>query len=100
MGLVICPDCGEKISEHSEICIKCGFPLQKFLKEHKNFVLGNIEEVVKQNTTCGYDNIGRRVYPFSSIGEGQFMAVFTNTDAETFDQTKEKTNMRKLLSRK
>lgn len=34
MGLVICPDCGEKISEHSEICIKCGFPLQKFLKEH------------------------------------------------------------------
>ena len=33
-GLVICPDCGEKISEHSEICIKCGFPLQKFLKEH------------------------------------------------------------------
>ena len=34
MGLIICPDCGEKISEHSEICIKCGFPLQKFLKEH------------------------------------------------------------------
>ena len=91
-GSIIYSTCTFSRLENEDVC-------KKFLKEHKNFVLGNIEEVVKQNTTCGYDNIGRRGYPFSSIGEGQFMAVFTNTDAETFDQTKEKTNMRKLSNK-
>lgn len=31
MALVICPECQEKISQYSEKCIHCGFPIQKFL---------------------------------------------------------------------
>ena len=32
--LVICPECNEKNSEHSENCIKCGFPLKTFMRKN------------------------------------------------------------------
>lgn len=34
MGLVICPECYSEISQYSEICTNCGFPIQNFLKKH------------------------------------------------------------------
>lgn len=34
MALIICPECGEKISEHCEQCIKCGFPLKRFMEDN------------------------------------------------------------------
>ncbi|RAR72552.1 zinc ribbon domain-containing protein [Flavobacterium aciduliphilum] len=29
MGLIFCSECGEKVSEFADKCIKCGFPLYK-----------------------------------------------------------------------
>lgn len=26
--LVVCPECGAEISQYSETCVKCGFPLK------------------------------------------------------------------------
>lgn len=36
MALVICSECSKEISQYSEICPICGFPLQKFI-ENNNF---------------------------------------------------------------
>lgn len=33
MALIICPDCGHKISQYAETCNQCGFPLQNKLSE-------------------------------------------------------------------
>lgn len=49
MALIICPDCGHKISQYAETCNQCGFPLQNFLKDHK---LTNIEKTLVC-TKCG-----------------------------------------------
>ena len=35
MALVICPECGSKISQYADICNQCGFPLQKYLEKNK-----------------------------------------------------------------
>ena len=35
MALVICPECGNKISQYADICNQCGFPLQKYLDKNK-----------------------------------------------------------------
>lgn len=32
--LVVCPECKSEISQYSENCIKCGFPIAKFMKEN------------------------------------------------------------------
>lgn len=34
MGLVVCPDCKKEVSQYAESCPNCGFPIQKFMKEH------------------------------------------------------------------
>ncbi len=31
--LIKCPSCGKEISNMAEICVGCGFPIQKYLKE-------------------------------------------------------------------
>ena len=36
MALVICPECKKEISEYTENCPTCGFPLKNFIEE-KNF---------------------------------------------------------------
>lgn len=33
MGLIKCPECGKEISDKSEICVNCGFPIKNYLKE-------------------------------------------------------------------
>lgn len=35
MALIKCPDCGKEVSDKSEVCIKCGCPLQGEVKEEK-----------------------------------------------------------------
>lgn len=34
MALVICPECKKQMSQHAEICLNCGFPIQKFMTEN------------------------------------------------------------------
>ena len=29
MALIRCPECGEKISDKSDVCVHCGFPVNK-----------------------------------------------------------------------
>ncbi len=34
MAMIICPECKEQISQYAENCIKCGFPIKKFMEEN------------------------------------------------------------------
>ena len=33
MALMKCPECGKEVSDQSETCIHCGYPLKKESKE-------------------------------------------------------------------
>jgi ribosomal protein L37E len=33
MALIKCPECGQEISDKATVCIKCGFPIEKHIKE-------------------------------------------------------------------
>jgi len=33
MALIICPECGNKISDKAKCCIHCGYPLEEMQKE-------------------------------------------------------------------
>lgn len=35
MGLILCPDCGKKISDKAEFCVNCGCPMT-YIKSQKN----------------------------------------------------------------
>lgn len=50
--LVVCPECGAEISQYSETCVKCGFPLKKFMDDNG---LNDFEHV-KICPKCGYTN--------------------------------------------
>lgn len=36
MALIDCPECGKKISDASEVCIHCGYPLKKEIEKEQN----------------------------------------------------------------
>lgn len=54
--LVVCPECGAEISHHAEICIKCGFPLEKFMEENGLDDFEHIKICPKCGTTSGEDS--------------------------------------------
>ncbi len=33
MALIKCPECGKEISDKSEICVHCGYPLKNVMEE-------------------------------------------------------------------
>ena len=33
MSLIKCPECGKEVSDRSEICVGCGFPIKEYLFE-------------------------------------------------------------------
>lgn len=45
MSLIKCPECGKEISDKSEICIHCGYPI-------KDFILSDIENVLSKINLC------------------------------------------------
>lgn len=36
MALIKCSECGKEISDKAEVCMNCGYPLQKVIREEKN----------------------------------------------------------------
>lgn len=71
MALVVCPECKKEISEYTELCPACGFPLKKFIEENKFLNISgvlicprcaeiydgwNIKYGLPQNLKCEYCN--------------------------------------------
>lgn len=44
MAIIKCPECGKEISDKSEYCISCGYPIKKYLQERDT-------TAVKEDTT-------------------------------------------------
>lgn len=34
MALIICPECGNKVSNYADTCTQCGFPVKKYMEDH------------------------------------------------------------------
>ena len=43
MAIIKCPECGKEISDKSEHCISCGYPIKKYLQERDATVSNTIE---------------------------------------------------------
>ena len=98
MGLIICPDCGEKISEHSEICIKCGFPLQKFLKEHNITNVSGVLVCPKcANIYNGWDMVRYDLPQHLKCEYCGTIVVQTNEDIEEIFKLKDKEHNEKSI---
>ena len=54
MGLVVCPECKKDVSQYSESCPACGFPIKQFMKENGLFDTSKILLCPK----CGEQNGG------------------------------------------
>lgn len=102
MALIICPECGGKISDQADKCIHCGYPLKKINKislkcdkENNMYVyknnLYNLTELVnylKNNTFAEYEMdlptwkearlILRRICPDISEGDRLINYIKTN----------------------
>lgn len=43
MGLIVCPECKNEVSQYAEGCPNCGFPIKNFMEENK---LVDIEKIL------------------------------------------------------
>ena len=66
MTLIICPECGKEVSDKAEICVNCGFPLnrikQNYINKHiciyknEQYEITELVEYIKDHTFPGWDN--------------------------------------------
>lgn len=57
MALIKCPECGKDISDMSNICVNCGFPLQDYLNKKKQEEHEmEIEKERFRCKCCGFQN--------------------------------------------
>lgn len=56
MALIKCPECGKEVSDQSEQCVHCGFPLQKIQNQAKTagLVHVNIDKHPNESKIIGY----------------------------------------------
>lgn len=78
MALIKCPECGKEISDKSNICIHCGFPLKNCYNANSNNNLFKIHEISSPESTKQY-----RIYWDTLRRFGIY-----DYDYETFDKTK------------
>lgn len=53
--LIICPECNNKISDQSEVCIYCGFPLKNEIEKSKDNIC--IIDGISRDLTEQFENI-------------------------------------------
>ena len=74
MALINCPECGKQISDKSEICVACGFPIREYLSEKDN------EKIEDEKHICPY--CGEPVFKGDDYCDGCGMRLtdYINTD--------------------
>lgn len=84
--LVVCPECGAEISQYSETCIKCGFPLKKFMEDNG---LDDFEDI-KICPKCGNlnfsDHIKDGALVYLKCRKCNTMMVQTDIPCEEFNK--------------
>ena len=78
MALIKCPECGKEVSDKSEICIGCGYPIAKYAKEQ--------EQVTPQYE----DKYGRQY----GINLGESKMTYDNAESESgFKEANSRSNI-------
>lgn len=84
MAMMFCPECGKQISDRAEVCIHCGYPIEKYFKEN-NLVRENEEKQTCPH--CGSvnrieedycENCGIRLTPYQQ-GTPNFNGIYKYT---------------------
>lgn len=67
MYVIICPKCDDRMSEHSETCPRCGYPIRKVLEDQKKYrtrsgtniakSINNTTEQIESNNSTQQDGI-------------------------------------------
>lgn len=54
MALMSCPECGGNVSDYSEVCIHCGFPIKSYIEQKKRDAAEKqlAEKVIQTRFTC------------------------------------------------
>ena len=69
MGLVICPECKNKVSQYANSCLTCGFPVRDFMEKNNL----NVDNKVLMCPKCafysgGFENGGgTRLYKMQTL---------------------------------
>lgn len=54
--LISCPECGKEVSDKSEICVNCGYPIKKYIEDKQ------LEEIEYECPYCGSNDIDENGY--------------------------------------
>lgn len=49
MALIKCPECNKEISDKAEICVHCGYPISKWIKEENSDSSQSNEDIKDDN---------------------------------------------------
>ena len=49
MALIKCPECNKEVSDKSEICVHCGYPISKWIKEENSDSSQSNEDIKDDN---------------------------------------------------
>ena len=49
MALIKCPECNKEVSDKAEICVHCGYPISKWIKEKKSDSSQSNEDIKDDN---------------------------------------------------
>ena len=68
MALIICPECGNKVSDKAKVCVHCGYPLEEVdLSEQ-------LTDIASDEKKCVINNIEYDLLPvFNLVEEGNFV---------------------------
>lgn len=62
MGLIKCPDCGKEVSDKSNICVNCGFPIENYIKEQEQKELEQKKQKELKEKADKQEELNKRRY--------------------------------------
>lgn len=89
MSLIICPECGGEISDKSEVCIHCGYPIMAEKVPEFDF---NSECPVCKSIKWHYNKINGRV----SCETCGYVGAVNKQLAKIYDDKQENTNIQEV----
>lgn len=84
MALIKCPECNKEVSDKAEICVHCGYPISKWIKE-KNSDLSQSNEDIKDDNPNNIYLYREKEYNLTELVD--YIKENTHPDVEINSQT-------------
>lgn len=72
MALIRCPECGKEVSDQAEVCMSCGYPIQKWLAKQKAAEKAENPSGSYRPESGTEGSIENNASPFANTGEKSF----------------------------